>query len=135
MAGEASERRKTSRPDDPERRGRRSEPRATLHLSGDAQGLDGHHAVKVLDISRTGARIEGSQLPAVGKNIILRCGDIDTFGSIAWSASGRSGIHFDEPIALRELVTIRALAEERSRLPWTAEEREAAADWMSGLAR
>jgi hypothetical protein len=104
-------------------------------LPGAAQDLEGHHAVRVLDISRTGARVEGDQLPAVGKNVILRCGDIDTFGTIAWSATGRSGIQFDEPIALRELVALRMLADERANLPWTPEEREAAADWANGLAR
>ena len=135
MAAVPSERRKRSRLDDPELRGRRSEPRATVFLSGAAQGLDGHCAVRVLDISRTGARVEGDRLPTVGKNIILRCGDVDTFGTIAWSASGRSGIHFDEPIALRELVALRMLADERANLPWTPEEREAAADWANGLAR
>jgi hypothetical protein len=89
----------------------------------------------LLDISRAGARVEGAQLPEVGKDVVLKCGGVEAFGSIAWIAADRCGIHFDEPIPGRDLLTLRALAAEGSGSEMTYEEREAAEDWANGLAR
>lgn len=130
-----SERRKAARADDPDLRGRRLEPRAYLVLPASAEALSGHLHVTLLDVSRTGARLEGFRLPAVGKEMILRCGGIDTFGTIAWAASGRCGIQFDEAIGARDVLALRALAEAGERSELTPDERQAAADWASGLAR
>ena len=126
------ERRKKPRVEDPQLRGRRSAPRAQLLLPGSAEGLSGHYSVKVLDVSLTGARIEGMRLPDVGRDIILRCGGIDTFGTIVWTASDRCGIQFDEPISAGDLVALRRLAES---VGWRLDEKQAEADWLSGLAR
>ena len=130
-----SERRSAPRPDDPELRGRRSEPRACLVLPASAEALSGHLKATLLDVSRTGASLEGPRLPEVGKDIILRCGGIDTFGTIAWADSGRCGIQFDEPISIKDLVALRALSEAARRSKFDPDEVQAAADWASGLAR
>ena len=89
----------------------------------------------MLDVSRTGARLEGDKLPEVGKDMILRCGGIDVFGTIAWAASGRCGLQFDEPIAVQQLQMLRRLYASVEASPLTPEERQAAADWQSGFAR
>ena len=135
MTAARSERRKAPRADDPELSGRRSEPRACLVLPASAEALSGHLRVTLLDVSRTGARLEGSRLPAVGKDMILRCGGIDTFGTIAWTVSGRCGIQFDEALSARDVITLRSLSEAAERSELTADERQAAADWANGLAR
>jgi hypothetical protein len=135
MALERFDRRKGARPEDPELRGRRSEPRAYLLLPASAEALSGHRPVTLLDVSRTGARIQGQSLPEVGKDVILKCADVEAFGAIAWAASDRRGLHFEEPIGGRDLVALRALAAETDDAGMTYEEREAAADWNSGLAR
>lgn len=135
MTARPIERRKAPRKDDPELRGRRSEPRAYLLLPASAEALSGHLRVYVLDISRTGARLEGASLPDVGRDLILRCGGIDMFGTIAWAASGRCGFQFDEPISVQNLIELRALYTAEQTSPLTAEERQAAADWVNGLAR
>jgi hypothetical protein len=130
-----SDRRKSARDDDPERRGRRSEPRAYVLLPASAHGHSGSRYVRLLDVSRTGAQLEGVDLPKEGRDIVLRCSHLDTFGTIVWVKADRCGIAFDEPIGLRELAQLRDLgfAIEQSKL--TADEIQAAADWMSGLAR
>lgn len=130
-----SERRRAARPDDPELRGRRSERRAYLVLPASAEAISGHLSVTLMDVSRTGVRLEGSHLPAVGKDIILRCGELDTFGTIAWAASGRCGMQFDEPIGIEDLRALRALSAAAKRSDLTPDERQAAADWANGLAR
>lgn len=135
MASVPSERRRAKRADDPELRGRRSEPRACLLLSASAEALSGNRAVTLLDVSRSGARVEGFHLPGVGRDIILRCGNIDAFGTIVWAASNRCGINFDEPVAAQDLVELRRLAAAAERSKMTPDEQLAVADWMNGLAR
>jgi hypothetical protein len=135
MAAVQPERRKAPRPDDSELRGRRAGPRAHIVLPATVDALSGHRRISLTDVSRAGARLEGADLPAVGKDVILKCGEIDTFGRVMWAIAGSCGVQFDEPISTKELVALRhvAVAAERSGL--TAEEFQATADWMNGLAR
>lgn len=135
MADEKLERRRAPRNDDPELRGRRAEPRAYLVLPASTEALSGNRHVVLLDVSRAGARLEGTGLPGPGKDVVLKCGGIEAFGSVAWAASGRCGVEFDEPIGGRDLVELRALAAAAGESEMTYEEREAAADWSNGLAR
>lgn len=135
MSSAGPDRRNTPRADDPDLRGRRAEPRAYVVLPASAEAISGHRRVKLLDVSRTGARIEGRDLPATGKDIVLRCGQVDTFGTIAWSAGQRCGMQFDEPLAVNELLSLREMAAHEEASSLTPEERQAAADWQNGLAR
>jgi len=135
MAAAQSDRRNAPRNDDPELRGRRGEPRAYILLPASVEALCGCNGVSLLDVSRTGARLEGADLPEVGKDIILRCGVIDTFGTVVWAISGRCGVHFDEPLGGRDLVALRAVATATERSGMTPEELQATADWANGLAR
>jgi hypothetical protein len=135
MTAAQPERRKEPRPDDPEYRGRRHSPRAHIVLPATLDALSGRKQTNLLDISREGARLEGGDLPATGKDIILRCGAVDTFGTVVWAVAGRCGVLFDEPIGLAELVALRQVAVAAELSGITEEERQARADWMNGLSR
>jgi len=135
MAAAKSDRRNAPRNDDPELRGRRGEPRAYILLPASVEALSGLNSVSLLDVSRTGARLEAADLPAVGKDIILRCGAIDTLGTVVWNTCGRCGVHFDEPISGQDLLALRAVAVAAERSGMTPEELQARADWANGLAR
>ena len=119
-----------ARKEDPELRGRRSEPRAYIVLPASAEALSGHRQVRLVDVSRTGAQLEGSGLPDVGKDIVFKCAGLDTFATITWADSDRRGVQFDEPISVRDLIELRRLAETID-----PDEAEAAADWANGIAR
>jgi hypothetical protein len=135
MAVVQSQRRKAPREDDPELRGRRVERRAHIVLPGSAEALSGMMRISLLDVSRSGARLEGAGLPAVGKDVVLKCGAIDRLGTIVWAVGERCGVLFDEPISTRELVTLRDVAVAAELAGITPEEEQAAADWMNGLTR
>ena len=135
MTALPSQRRGAARRTDPELRGRRSEPRACLVLTASTEALSGRATVKLLDVSRSGARVQTAQLPGVGRDVILRCGSVDAFGTVAWAASDRCGIHFYEPISGRDLVALRSMSEALEGSEMTPEEYEAAADWANGFAR
>lgn len=135
MATVQPDRRKAPRQDDPEQRGRRNNPRAHIELPATVDALSGHRRISLLDISQTGARLEGADLPGTGKDVILRCGEIDTFGTVIWSVAGRCGLLFDEPISAKELIALRHVAVAAEQSGITPEELQAAADWVNGLAR
>ena len=79
--------------------------------------------------------MEGVDLPAVGKDVILRCGPIDAFGKVVWAVGTRCGLLFDDPISAKELVALRHVAVATELSGITPEERQATADWINGLAR
>lgn len=135
MAAAHSDRRNAPRNDDPELRGRRGEPRAYILLPASVEALNGRNEVSLLDVSRNGARLEGSDLPEAGKDLILRCGVIDTLGTVVWTCSGRCGVQFDEPISVPDLIALRSVAVAAERSGMTPEELQARADWANGLAR
>jgi hypothetical protein len=131
MTAGPAERRKGPRTGDPELRGRRTEPRAIITLPASAEAISGNRNVKLLEVSRSGARLEGDGIPAAGKDVLIRCGRIEAFGAVAWAKAGRCGIHFDEALSLKDLFALRALSNDAEM----SDERQAAADWASGLAR
>lgn len=135
MEAVKSDRRSAHRADDNEGSGRRSQPRAAVNLPITIATLDGNKRISLLEVSLSGARLEGAALPQVGKNAVLMCGAVEAFGTIVWAAGNRCGMQFDEPIGLSELVALRraAVAVEDSGI--TPEEIQAVADWECGLAR
>ena len=130
-----AQRRKGRRGDDPDLKGRRSDPRARVLLSASAEAISGHLHVTLLEVSVTGARLSGSRLPAHGKDVMFSCGGIEMFGTVVWEDGEQCGIKFDEPLSLRQLVMLRAASEESRHSSQSLEERLAAADWMNGVAR
>lgn len=135
MATAPQDRRKGARPDDPERRGRRDSPRAQIVLPATVDALSGRQQTSLLDISRDGACLQGERLPDVGKDVVLKCGAVDAFGTVAWVVSTRCGVRFDEPISVSELMALREIAAATEETGITPDEAQATADWMNGLAR
>lgn len=82
-----------------------------------------------------GARLEGPDLPTIGRDVVLKCGPVDAFGTVIWATSSRRGIRFDKPISARELVALRDASVSVEQSGITPDELEAMADWASGLAR
>lgn len=130
-----SERRSTPRPDDPELRGRRVEPRAQIRLKAMTDAIAGRGSAVLIDLSCAGAQLEGSALPQAGKDVLITLDSIEVFGTVLWREGDRCGVLFEEPISRAELAELRRCAGATPRSRFTDEEIEAAADWVNGLAR
>jgi hypothetical protein len=104
-------------------------------LPATIDALSGLQHTSLLDISRDGACLAGEALPPVGKEVILRCGVVDAFGTVVWADGDHRGVLFDQPISARDLVAMRQVAVGAELSGITHDERQAAADWMNGLAR
>ena len=135
MSTRKPERRKRIRRNDPLRRGRRADPRTDIVLPASIDAISGRRRINLLDISSLGACLEGHDLPTLGREVILKCGSIDTFGSVAWSMGERCGVRFDRPISAAILIALRDVASAAREQHQTPEELHAMADWLNGLAR
>ena len=135
MAKVQSDRRNAPRRDDPQLRGRRSQPRAPILLSGSVDAVSGRKQVSLLEVSLEGARLEGADLPAAGREVVLSSGPVDAFGTVFWASGSRCGIQFDTPITLGELLELRNASDSAEEAGITPDELQAIADWTNGLAR
>lgn len=69
----------------------------------------------MVDLSQSGARIAGRDLPAAGNDVLLKLGGVELFGSIVRSSGAEAAIKFDRPIGASELVSLRSVLDEQSR--------------------
>ena len=135
MASVQTDRRNAPRREDPQLRGRRAQPRAAILLSGSVDAVSGRKRVSLLEVSLEGARLDGPDLPAVGRDVVLKCGPVDAFGTVIWASGNRRGIQFDRPIGVGELIELRNASVSAEEAGITPDELQAIADWTNGLAR
>jgi len=75
--------------------GRRQVKREQVAILGSALTLEGSKSVVVEDLGPKGARLLGRDLPAPGKDVLLKTGDGDIFGRVAWASQDRIGMVFE----------------------------------------
>lgn len=87
--------------------GRRSLARNPMLLPAAVTSFFGHGKfMTLLDVSATGARLSGSDLPEVGRNLLLRVEGVEAFGTVMWVRGDSCGVVFDRtltPLNLRNL--------------------------------
>ncbi len=69
--------------------------------------VSGERTVHIRDLSVGGARIAGEDLPPIGTDVMLKRGDFESFGRIAWLSHGQAGIAFDELLDDEAVETIQ----------------------------
>lgn len=75
----------------------RIEERTSLFIMATLHCTRGHRPVKLRNVSRTGAFIEGENIPAKGEAVEMRRGALSASGRIVWREGLRAGLHFDHP--------------------------------------
>jgi hypothetical protein len=80
----------------------RAAPRTNLLLAATAE-VDGRSlAVRIRNLSETGAMLEGAGLPEAGMPLVLMRGDLQVAATVAWAAGGRRGVRFAGPTPVNE---------------------------------
>jgi hypothetical protein len=97
-------------------RNARAEPRYTLLLTGKAITASGSLDVVIRDLSPSGAQIQGRVLPTLGKLLILRKGELEVSGRIAWREGNRAGIRFEQTLPEERLFALVDSARNRSNV-------------------
>jgi hypothetical protein len=56
--------------------------------------------VRIRNISRSGALVEGAELPVAGGRVRLSRATLSATGMLVWVEAGKAGINFDEPVVV-----------------------------------
>ena len=80
----------------------RTKPRTQLFLSATIRFGALSAAIRLRDLSSTGARIEGSRLPPVGTVALITRGALQASGTIVWRDHKGCGVRFELPLALEQ---------------------------------
>lgn len=91
-------------------RGRRSVPRAHAPLNALLRTQKSDHAVELIDLSRTGARVSGACFLAQGQQVTFQVETLRVAGEIIWVMKNDCAVEFDTPIAADEVNRVRASA-------------------------
>lgn len=76
-------------------RGRRWLKRRPVGILGSALFIGGSSSVLIQDLSISGARLLGRELPSAGTDVLLKVGERSLLGQIAWRAGDHGGLSFD----------------------------------------
>ncbi|WP_246167383.1 PilZ domain-containing protein [Sphingomonas piscis] len=88
--------------------------------------------VELGDVSATGARLHGQDLPKVGDELFLRIRKVETFGRVVWREGDCAGVAFDEPLTASELNVVRSEGARTSQMRLTPAEVDALDQWVVG---
>ncbi|WP_404334426.1 PilZ domain-containing protein [Sphingomonas sp. MMS12-HWE2-04] len=81
-------------------------PRKNLLLAASVEAGALRVAVRIRNLSETGAMLDGATLPDPGTTFTLRRADVSMSATVVWIASGRCGVRFnDATISVDEWVT------------------------------
>ena len=115
--------------------GRRASARKVAPLTVVITTVSRSYTATLVNLSTTGARLRGDDLPDQGENFMFKIGAVQTFASIVWSADDERGATFESPLSDEEVERLRAEAGAPSLATMTLDERHALDDWITGKAR
>src|SRR4051794_19370505 len=112
--------------------GRRSAARESAPLVAGFTTITRSHAASLVDISATGARLRGEDLPAVGELVEVSIGKVRAFSLVKWVSGNECGLAFDGRLAAADVKLLRKQVQLAAGLP--PEIRAAYDDWVLGIA-
>jgi hypothetical protein len=82
----------------------RENRRSNVFLAATLLAAGVSHAVRVRNISETGALLDGPTLPSEGATINLRRGSLSADGEVAWQKKGQCGVRFGASVVVSDWV-------------------------------
>lgn len=80
----------------------RSESRSNIFVAATLSSAEITGPVRIRNMSRQGALVEGSVLPSAGSRVRVSRGSLRASGIIAWRNANRAGIQFESVVAVSE---------------------------------
>lgn len=115
--------------------GRRRANRTPALLPALVTTIARSHSAVLINVSATGARIRGSDLPDVGSDLVLKVDSVEAFGTVQWVRQNLCGVEFEQPLLEGQVDLLRAEGSVAMLTKLSPEERLAMQDWTIGLAR
>lgn len=113
--------------------GRRVDGRFSAPLVAQLSTLAKTFRTVLVDLSATGARLQGSDLPRHDDDLYFSAGDVKAVATVKWRRDMECGIQFCEPLPQEQVIALRTHVAEGANLP--PEMRAALQDWVMGIAR
>jgi hypothetical protein len=80
-------------------------PRTNLFLAATIEAGALATAVRIRNLSTTGAMLDGPAFPRIGKTLTLRRSELDIGATVMWHTGSRCGIRFDGYVSVAEWVS------------------------------
>jgi hypothetical protein len=112
--------------------GRRSDTRKAANLLAVVKTTAKTQSADLVDVSLTGAKLSGCDLPAVGQNLFIAFERVEVFATVVWSQAGECGIRFDEPISQDDLDIVQEETRRARLLRLTPGEKLIWDNWSAG---
>lgn len=100
-----------------------------LRLSAAIRTLFGNGLLEVEDVSATGARLRGPQVPATGEELMVRIETVSSFARVVWSREGVCGVAFEDVLSDSDLDRLRQEARTASLMRLSPREKMAMNHW------
>lgn len=115
--------------------GRRAASRKPAFTATGVMTLDRSQVGYLLDVSATGAKLDGGCSLSIGQNIWLKSGNIDVLAHVVWSDLDTCGVHFDRTLRDDEINQLTQVPQGAMFARLSLEEKLGAADWMNNRIR
>lgn len=115
--------------------GRRRTGREPVQLPASVTTMQTSLSVVMINVSRTGAKLRLAEPIRVGEDVWIKVPPIDCLAAVVWSGPELCGIRFDERLSEVEVAHLQRESHWTMVTQLTPEEKLAAEDWASGLAR
>jgi hypothetical protein len=115
--------------------GRRRAQRSRADLPALVTTVARAQPVVLMNVSATGARLRGGDLPDVGGDLVLKIDKTEAFGTVQWKRQNLCGVAFDQPLREPQVEQLRSEASRARLTKLSPQERLAMQDWATGLAR
>jgi hypothetical protein len=73
--------------------------REEVILAGTARSLRSSRPVVIVDVSPTGAKLQGRDFASLDRDVLISVGSAELFARIAWTALRECGVTFEEPLS------------------------------------
>ena len=113
--------------------GRRSAARTPVPLIAVVTTLQESRSAVLADVSSTGARLRGRNLPTEQEDLFIAVDGLSVFGTVAWADGDERGVSFDMPLEAEDEAILRGCIVQTQGLP--LELKAAFDDWAQGFAR
>ena len=116
--------------------GRRSQVRKPMLLPAAVSSVSSTgDFMTLLDVSAQGGRLQGPDLPSVGKDLLIKVDDVEAFGTVTWARGDSCGVKFDCLLTGLEMSTLNQENVKAKVLKLTPEKKRAYDAWQSSLSR
>ena len=114
-------------------RNRRRSPRASVLLPASVVTMRAYQFFDLVNLSSTGAKLRGTDLPDVGKTALFRLDEFQALCRVVWVKDGLCGVRFDELLVPQMLAHFRKLGDTAQVGLLTPSEQQAKEEWTEGL--